>query len=275
MLADAVPLLLGPLFLVSGLIPSVMFANKQAADSLMDAMSSAPPPLTDSPPLRSAPLLFYPEAPRVADVLAVMARLDAAGLKKPSGSVPSVVWDNSKSSVAGGDVWKPDRPAARTLLRRTEFASRVAALPARRVWPADEDGPAGGVALRDALGASSLRSRPLNAVALDAVWVALSGGSSYLSPEELDRQLTRWRPAADEVSKHHHPPRAMHVRVCQYLHISVHVLLTHHAHTVHIPCTYQVRLEQFERALLQGRATIVGGYLILFGLQAPQTCCRL
>ena len=275
MLADAVPLLLGPLFLVSGLIPSVMFANKQAADSLMDAMSSAPPPLTDSPPLRSAPLLFYPEAPRVADVLAVMARLDAAGLKKPSGSVPSVVWDNSKSSVAGGDVWKPDRPAARTLLRRTEFASRVAALPARRVWPADEDGPAGGVALRDALGASSLRSRPLNAVALDAVWVALSGGSSYLSPEELDRQLTRWRPAADEVSKHHHPPRAMHVRVCQYLHISMHVLLTHHTHTVHIPCTYQVRLEQFERALLQGRATIVGGYLILFGLQAPQTCCRL
>ena len=247
MLADAVPLLLGPLFLVSGLIPSVMFANKQAADSLMDAMSSAPPPLTDSPPLRSAPLLFYPEAPRVADVLAVMARLDAAGLKKPSGSVPSVVWDNSKSSVAGGDVWKPDRPAARTLLRRTEFASRVAALPARRVWPADEDGPAGGVALRDALGASSLRSRPLNAVALDAVWVALSGGSSYLSPEELDRQLTRWRPAADEVSKHHHPPRAMHAR--QYLPnpnpnpdpmCACHVR-TYRAHTVHIPCTYRAR----------------------------------
>lgn len=204
-LADAVPLLLGPLVLVSGLIPSVIFANKQAADSLVDAISGAPPPLTDSPPLRSAPLLFYPEPPRVADVLAVMARLDSAGLKKSSGSVPSVVWDNSKSAVAGGDVWKPDRPAARTLLRRTEFASRVAALPARRVWPADEDGgPAGGVELRVALGASSLRSRPLNAVAIDAVWVALSGGSSYLSPEELDRQLTRWRPAADEVRRATH-----------------------------------------------------------------------
>ena len=206
-LADAVPLLLGPLFLVSGLIPSVMFANKQATSTLVDAISGAPPPSTDSPPLRSAPLLFYPEPPRVADVLAVMARLDSAGLKKSSGSVPSVVWDNSKSSVAGGDVWKPDRPAARTLLRRTEFASRVAALPARRVWPADEDGvPAGGVELRDALGASSLRSRPLNAVAIDAVWVALSGGSSYLSPEELDRQLTRWRPAPDEVSTTHRAP---------------------------------------------------------------------
>ena len=76
MLTDAVPLFLGPLFLVSGLIPSVMFANKQAAGSLMDAVSSAPPPSMDSPPLRTAPLLFYPEAPRVADVLAVMARLD-------------------------------------------------------------------------------------------------------------------------------------------------------------------------------------------------------
>ena len=29
-----------------------------------------------------------------------------------------------------------------------------------------------------------------------------------------------------------------------------------------------MRLGQFERALLQGRATIVGGYLVLFGLQA-------
>ena len=90
-LADAVPLLLGPLFLVSGLIPSVMFANKQATSTLVDAISGAPPPSTDSPPLRSAPLLFYPEPPRVADVLAVMARLDSAGLKKSSGSVPSVL----------------------------------------------------------------------------------------------------------------------------------------------------------------------------------------
>ena len=56
---------------------------------------------------------------------------------------------------------------------------------------------------------------------------ALSGGSSYLSPEELDRQLERWRPEAGTV-----------------------------------------RLQEFERALLQGRLTIVGGYLTLFGIQA-------
>ena len=184
-----------------------------------------------------------------------MARLDAAGLKEPPGATrpASVVWDNSKSAVAGGDVWTPPGGgAARKLLRRAEFASRVAALPARRGWPADEDGPAGGVALRDALGASSLRSRPLNAVALDAVWVALSGGSSYLSPEELDRQLTRWRPAADEVSMHaygdpplHHvvPPSTVHA-MCRvpsetaYAAYAVHIP---HAHTVLIPHTHRAR----------------------------------
>ena len=48
---------------------------------------------------------------------------------------------------------------------------------------------------------------------------------------------------------------------------SMHAPCAHHVH-VHPPCTHQVRLGQFERALLQGRATIVGGYLILFGLQA-------
>ena len=95
-------------------------------------------------------------------------------------------------------------------------------------WPTDADGAAaGGDALRDALGPSSLRGRPLRPEALDAVWVALSGGSSYLAPEELDRQLERWKPADDVV-----------------------------------------RLGEFERALLVGRSVIVGGYLILFGLQA-------
>ena len=51
---------------------------------------------------------------------------------------------------------------------------------------------------------------------------------------------------------------------------SMHAPRTHRARTMHVytPCTHQVRLGQFERALLQGRATIVGGYLILFGLQA-------
>eukprot|EP00908_Phaeocystis_cordata_P023102 Transcript_5530.p2 GENE.Transcript_5530~~Transcript_5530.p2 ORF type:complete len:246 (-),score=73.31 Transcript_5530:18-755(-) len=212
----------------SGLIPSVLFANRQAASTLFDTISSTAPPSTDSPPLRSAPLLFYPAAPRVADVLAVVSRIDADALKKPPPRPNAAVWDNSQSLVAKG-VWQPERPATRRLLRRADYVSRITSARSQG-WPNDADGggPAGGAELREALGgAGALRRRPLDSVAVDAVWVALSGGSSYVAPEELDRQLARWRPAPA-----------------------------------------QVRLGQFERALLQGRATIVGGYLVLFGLQA-------
>ena len=213
----------------SGLVPSVMLANRQATQSMFDAVDTALPETTDSPPLKFSPVLFYPTAPRVADVLAVVSRLDAAALKAspaPRTAQPAELKGFMNAPIEQG--WTPERPAARTLLRRTEFASKIAALPARGGWPTDADGlAAGGDALRDALGPSSLRGRPLRPEALDAVWVALSGGSSYLAPEELDRQLERWKPSDDVV-----------------------------------------RLGEFERALLVGRSVIVGGYLILFGLQA-------
>ena len=211
-----------------GLIPSVSLANKQATSSLLDAVSNAAPATTDSPPLRLSPLLFYPTPPRVADVLAVVSRIDAKALKvptKPPKTTAPARGFMNKEIEAG---WTPAKPSARRLLRRAEWAGRISKLPASS-WPneADDGSPAGGAGLRDALGPSSLRKRPLSPVAIDAVWVALSGGSSYLSPEELDRQLERWRPEAGTV-----------------------------------------RLQEFERALLQGRLTIVGGYLTLFGIQA-------
>ena len=210
----------------SGLIPSISLANKQAVSSLMEA-ASAEPASTDSPALQSSPFLFYPTPPRVADVLAVVNRLDAAALKTPTTAASAPPLGKGFMGAELEEGWRPERPAARRLLRRVEFSDRIAKLPARRGWPTEADGsPVGGAALRDELGASLAR-RPLNAVAIDAVWVALSGGSSYLSPEELDRQLARWRP--DDAT---------------------------------------VRLADFERALLQGRATIVGGYVVLFGLQA-------
>ena len=184
------------------------------------------------------------------------------------------------------------------MLRRAEFAPRVAALPAQRGWPTDEDedgvaGPAGGAALRDTLGADSLQGRPLNAVAVDAVWVALSGGSSYLSPQvasrthcgyaprgcadcgyhfitmaiiavaamlnvgrrtsppqELTRQLSRWRPAPDEVGGIRHiitgstacGYRLHFVRLQAVLHvvaIACGLMLGKcHARTVHVRCTH-------------------------------------
>ena len=83
MLADATLLkdVLVALSFASGLIPSVALANKQATSSLLDAVSSTAPTTTDSPPLRLSPLLFYPTPPRVADVLAVVSRIDAKALK--------------------------------------------------------------------------------------------------------------------------------------------------------------------------------------------------
>ena len=66
----------------------------------------------------------------------------------------------------------------------------------------------------------------MTTTAVDACWVALSGGSPYVSREEVGRQLSRWRPS----------PAVLDVKA-------------------------------FERSLLQGRATILLGYTILFGLQ--------
>lgn len=65
-----------------------------------------------------------------------------------------------------------------------------------------------------------------SAIAVDATWTALSGGSSYVSAEEIERQLQRWRPG---------------------------------------PAIFV--LAEYERSLLQGRATTALGYVTLFGLQ--------
>ena len=48
----------------SGLVPSVMLANRQATQSMFDAVDTALPETTDSPPLKFSPVLFYPTAPR-------------------------------------------------------------------------------------------------------------------------------------------------------------------------------------------------------------------
>ena len=82
------------------------------------------------------------------------------------------------------------------LLRRTSFAATLERLPAPRRWPVGTGGEAvGGEELRGRLG-GTLTERPLSPTAVDACWVALSGGNPYVSGEEVTRQLSRWRPAA-------------------------------------------------------------------------------
>ena len=60
-----------------------------------------------------------------------------------------------------------------------------------------------------------------------ATWAALSGGAPYVSPQEVQRAFTRWRPDEDTFA-----------------------------------------LDEFEKNLLQGRATVALGFATLFGLQA-------
>lgn len=82
----------------------------------------------------------------------------------------------------------------RKLLQRDEFERAVEASRAPR-WPVDASGqPVGGAELQAAL-QRTLASRRPTSTAVDACWIALSGGSSYVSREEIGRQLGRWRPA--------------------------------------------------------------------------------
>jgi len=189
-----------------GLLPSLFMANKKALEMLQDdSCRSSETALgeRDGPCLRSSPLLLYPQPLRVADAVAVAARLN--------GDV--------------GQLWAEGRTTAtgRTpLLRRAEFYAcvRGASLPPR--WPFDGEGEP-----IDPMPSVELRDIELSPLAIDACWTALSGGNPYVSKEEVGRQLSRWRPDAATFS-----------------------------------------LAEFERALLIGRANILLGFIVLFGMQA-------
>jgi len=181
----------------AGLAPSLSFANKQAMSKLMERSPLGPDP-GDSPPLSVTPLLLYAAPLRVADAVAAMSRLAAVA------SAPARL-------TAGG------RPA---LLRREEFAEQLRSAPAPMSPLLDWES---GLELTPL----SLRDREVTPLAIDACWTALSGGSPYCAPEELQRQLARWTPEPGRIS-----------------------------------------LGTFERALLTGRATILSGYVVLFGIQA-------
>lgn len=159
-----------------GLLPSVISANKQAFSNLADVKVSENVQ-RDSPPLRIAWLLGYPEPPRVADVLTVLSRL-------PSTS--------SESKFLPSE--------SRRLLRKTEFSDALASFPEPR-WLVDSASgqPVGGEALKQQLG-GTLRTRRPSAVALECCWDALSGGSPYVAREEIGRQVGRWRPAEGELA---------------------------------------------------------------------------
>ena len=80
------------------------------------------------------------------------------------------------------------------LTSRAQFDQSIRAAPPCD-WPRDSTGQCvGGDSLRESCG--PLASRRLTRIAIDATWTALSGGSSYVASQEVQRQLERWRPDA-------------------------------------------------------------------------------
>ncbi len=189
------------LFFGAGLIPSVLTANNAALSQLSGAISSTDGDRAalDGPALPCSPLLCYRTGPlllsEVANVLRFSAE-DVAALR------------------LGGSG-----------LSRDDFERAVSDLPPPEQWPTIT-GRQASRRLDLPTGSRTLRRQQPTRLSIDATWVALSGGSPVVSPQEVQRCVSRWRPDAGSLD-----------------------------------------VGAFETNLLQGRATQLSGYVVLFGLQ--------
>lgn len=197
------------------LLPSVAQANAQALSNLRASkdLAGADVALSEldcTPALPCSPFLLYGAPLKLGSLVGVVGRMSLAD---EDGPLPACRSEDRR-------------------LTRPEWEAAIVAREPPTAWPRDAEGaPVLGDGLPSPLciGADDgceLAQRP-SELALDAVWVALSGGSSLVAHQEVDRQLSRWRPDARTFV-----------------------------------------LEEFEKSLLQGRATQLTGYLILFGLEA-------
>ena len=133
--------------------------------------------------------------------------------------------DNAKAMAS---ILQQPENGSRRLVRKAEFEEAIKRLP-----------PLGGGTLTLVSSSGRAKERqlpqqelasigksPPAALAVDAVWAALSANAPYVSPEEVTRCIKRWRPDSTTFA-----------------------------------------IDDFERELLQGRAAVVLGYTILFGVQ--------
>ena len=219
--AAATPVLVSLAF-GSGLLPSLVAANRAAFSSLLDTPPALVAPtrgsLAGSKPLASSPLLAYPAPLLVDDVVDVVGRMSSAdgegGASTPSANPLSRLLSSRKQQGK--------------LVRKAEFEESISQLPPPRsqlVGPRDGS-PVGQLPPQPQARLFG-RSPPPAPLALAATWVALSGGAPYVSPLEVERAISRWRP--DERT---------------------------------------FALDEYEKNLLQGRATVACGYATLFGLQS-------
>ena len=196
-----------------GLLPGLTIANQKAIASL----TTARPELSEvtrgasmgSAPLRCSPFLSYPAPLYLDDVIDTLGRInDLNDLKCLKTS------EGTSTITTGGDE------AVVRYLRRAEIEESIAALPPPQKQLVDSrSGQPLGLM-------TPIKADPPGALAVDAVWAALGGGSPYVSPQEVERCLARWRPDAATIA-----------------------------------------IDAFEASLLQGRAIILFGYVVLFGME--------
>lgn len=183
-----------------GLLPGLTLANQKA----YAALTTARPELVKitrgaaagSSQLGCSPFLAYPAPVFLIDVVNVLGRIEQAS-----------------------DLDCVANCAAGRYVRREEFEASLASLPLPAEQLCDSSGKA--------LVLATSEAGPPEPLAVDAVWAALSGGAPYVSPQEVERCLARWRPN---------------------------------------PAT--LALDDFERSLLQGRAIVACGFVVLFGMEA-------
>jgi hypothetical protein len=161
----ATPMMVGLAF-GGGLVPSLAKANQAAISSLTQAGAKFAPSPANGPVLRSSASwhrLGYPEPLYLADVIEVVGRVSAGRLA---------------ATESDG------------FLQRDELEREFEALPRRMSLRARDGSPL-------PLLAASYDEAQLPPLAFDATWTALSTGSSFVSTQEIERQLARWRPDPD------------------------------------------------------------------------------
>ena len=190
----------------AGLLPSLAAANKAAFASLLKTPPElgvpSPAAAAGSTPLKSSPFLAYPATLYLDDVLDVVSRL------------------STDSSTPLGKLLARRKREGK-LVRVAEFETAIAASPpASKPLVGPKDGKPLGIIdgapsssnatatppprrrlrnpLRRFRGGGQVAAPP--PLALAATWAALSAGAPYVSPQEIERAIGRWRPDAGTFS---------------------------------------------------------------------------
>jgi len=194
-----------------GMIPAAIVANRSMVRTLTNQRPEKPD-LTDEqkrryldptygaadyiensgaagPALPGAALLLPPERIPLADIVAVVGRLDGVGSVADWADLPST--RQPKVRASNPPMWLP-RATFKANIRKARFLG----------WPDDASGrPVGGEELRSAEERRISKSGALiGDAALDAVFDTWAGGAAVATPDKVEKQLRSWRPDSAKFS---------------------------------------------------------------------------